>query len=121
MGEGLTAKRAAAYAALAACLAHVGCLFAGLVYDDQQLMGSITARGIVGGTPFLADAGSIARLFSPEWYFQSSELSWRPLTVALHILQRNLLGLPPLMPLGPRRDPLNQFFLEPLEPGENPR
>ncbi len=28
---------------------------------------------------------------------------------------------PPLIPLGPQSDPLNQFFLEPLEPGENPK
>ena len=36
-------------------------------------------------------------------------------------VERNLLGLPPSMPLGQQSDPLNQFFLEPLEPEGNPK
>lgn len=82
-GPALTTTRAAALAALAALVAHAGCLFAGLVYDDQVLLGSV---------PFLSDWRSLFRMWSPEWYWNSGELSWRPLTVALHVLERRLLG-----------------------------
>lgn len=82
-GVGLTVTRAAWIAATAALVAHAGCLFARLVYDDQVLLGSV---------PFLSDWRSLFRMWSPEWYWNSGELSWRPLTVALHVVERRLLG-----------------------------
>ena len=82
-GPRLSAAEAATFAAVAALVAHAGCLIAGLVYDDQVLLGSV---------PFLSDWRSLFRMWSPEWYWNSGELSWRPLTVALHIIERRLLG-----------------------------
>jgi tetratricopeptide (TPR) repeat protein len=75
---------------LLALIAHAGALGAGLVYDDGQL---------VAENPYLRDAGHLGELFSPHQdrlhrgYFESEELSWRPVATAVHLVEFALLGI----------------------------
>ncbi len=75
---------------LLALVAHAGVLAAGLVYDDNVL---------VGRNEFLRDAGNLGVLFSPYQdrlhlgYFGSDELSWGAGAPAFHLIEFQLLGL----------------------------
>jgi tetratricopeptide (TPR) repeat protein len=75
---------------LLALVAHAGSLGAGLVYDDGQLLAE---------NPFLRDPGNLSELFTPHQdrlhrgYFESEELSWRPVATAVHLVEFALLGI----------------------------
>ncbi|MCI0340872.1 MAG: hypothetical protein L0216_06915 [Planctomycetales bacterium] len=69
-------------AAGAALLAHVRSVGAGLVYDDAMLL---------AGNPYFRDLGNLARLAGPG-YWESLELSWRPVATGVHLLEFAAFG-----------------------------
>ncbi len=66
-----------ALAALAAALAYAPTLAHGFVYDDVPLLQQ---------NPFFAEVASLGALADSR-YFESGELTWRPLATATHLLE----------------------------------
>ncbi|MHC5021684.1 MAG: hypothetical protein ACYTGX_16560, partial [Planctomycetota bacterium] len=85
MSSEMSPARAAAIAAAAAAVAHCGALGAGFVFDDGAYYADST---------FLQSLGNLFRLAGPG-YWESGELSWRPVAVGLQLLQRVCIGANP--------------------------
>lgn len=85
MSEPIAPARAAALAAGAAAAAHCGALGAGFVFDDGVYYAD---------SAFLQSLGNLFRV-AGAGYWESGELSWRPVAVALQLLQRTCIGANP--------------------------
>jgi len=82
----LTISRAAGYAAGAAVLAHCGALASGFVFDDVPYYAE---------SNYLQSLSGVLGVFG-DGYWESGELSWRPVAVALQVVQRVIAGASPL-------------------------
>ncbi len=78
----LTEGRVPWLAAGAAVLAHARAIGAGLVFDDARML---------GGSEFLRGLGNLRHLAGPG-YWETEELSWRPVATAVHLVEFAVSG-----------------------------